>query len=131
VIHRSPQVVPLAVDLHEHLVQVPPPVAGLNALDAALPDFGGEDRAKAMPPKPDGLMADLDAALVQQILDVPQREREPDVHHNRQADDFGRRLEVLEGAGFAHLGTLLSPLPRRKQSSPDNGLVADLDAALV
>jgi hypothetical protein len=98
---------------------MPPPVAGSPAFYAALPDFGGEERAKAMPPKPDGLMADLDAALMQQVLDVPQREREPDVHHDRQADDLGRRLEVLEGAGFAHLGTLLSPLPRRKQSSPD------------
>ena len=34
------------VDLHEHLVQVPPPVAGFHALDAALPDLGGEHRPK-------------------------------------------------------------------------------------
>src|SRR6056297_1950152 len=86
VIDGAPKVVTLAVDLHEHLVQVPSPVAGLHALDAPLADLGGKERAKAMPPEPDCLVADLDAALVQQILDVPEREREPDVHHYRQAD---------------------------------------------
>ncbi len=42
-------------------------------------------------------MADADAALVQQILDVAQWRREPDLHHYRQADDLGGRLEITKG----------------------------------
>jgi hypothetical protein len=108
-----------AVDLHEDLVKVPAPVAALHPLDAALADLGGEHRAEAMPPKSHCLVADLDAALVQQVLDVPQREREADVQHNRQADDLGGRLEPLEEAGLGHVGMLTSPLPRLKPSSFD------------
>jgi hypothetical protein len=39
-------------------------------------------------------------ALVQQVLDVSQREREPDVEHHRQPDDRGARLEVPERRAF-------------------------------
>ena len=53
-----------------------------------------------MPPEPHGLVADLDAALVQQVLDITEREREADVHHHRQADNLGARLEPLEGEAF-------------------------------
>jgi hypothetical protein len=94
-------------------------VAGLHALDAALPDLGGEHRTEAMPPKPDGLMADLDAALVQKVLDVPQREREPDIEHHRQSDDLGAGLEPFERIGFGYDGMLLGPLPRLKPSSSE------------
>lgn len=38
--------------------------------DAPLADLGGEHRAKPVPPKPDGLVADVDPALGQEILDV-------------------------------------------------------------
>ncbi len=31
-------------------------------------------------------MAYVDAALMEQILHIPQRERESDVHHHREAD---------------------------------------------
>ena len=47
-------------------------------------------------------MRDVDPALVQQVLDVPQQKRVANVHHHRQADDLRRRLEVAEYAGFAH-----------------------------
>tara|TARA_R110000744_G_scaffold125730_3_gene231484 strand:- start:45915 stop:46100 length:186 start_codon:yes stop_codon:yes gene_type:complete len=40
-------------------------------------------------------MRDVDAAFVEQILDVAKKEREPDIHHQRKADDFGRRFEIL------------------------------------
>jgi hypothetical protein len=45
-------------------------------------------RAKSMPPETHGL-ADVDAPLVQQIVDVPQRQREADIHHHRQANGRG------------------------------------------
>ena len=34
-------------------------------------------------------MADIDAALKQQIFDLPQRERIADVEHDREADHLG------------------------------------------
>ena len=33
---------------------------------------------------------------MEQILHVPQRQRKPDIHHHRQADDLGRCLEIAE-----------------------------------
>jgi len=33
-------------------------------------------------------MADIDAALVQQVFNIAQRQREADLHPDRQADDF-------------------------------------------
>lgn len=51
-------------------------------------------------------MADLDPALVQQVLDVAQRKGKADVHHYRHADDFWARLEVAERAAFAHAARL-------------------------
>jgi hypothetical protein len=46
---------------------------------------------------------DVDAALMQQVFDIPQRQWIPDNHHHRQADDLRRRLEVAKNAGVAHL----------------------------
>ena len=59
---------------------------GPHPVDPLPADFGGEHRTEALPPEPDRLVADVDPALVQQILDVPQGQREPDVHHHRQTD---------------------------------------------
>lgn len=67
-----PQVVPFAVDLHEHLVEMPPPVAGAHTLDPALPDLRSERRPEAVPLEPDGLAADLYAPFVEQVFHVPQ-----------------------------------------------------------
>jgi hypothetical protein len=45
-----------------------------NVRDASLSDLGSEYRPKPVPPKPDCLVADLDLALGQKILDVAQRQ---------------------------------------------------------
>ncbi len=82
VIDGPPQVMPLAVDLHEDLVQVPSPVARTHALDPALPDLGGDHRPEPVPPEPHRLMANIDAPFVQKILDIPERERKLDIHHH-------------------------------------------------
>ncbi len=39
-------------------------------------------------------MADIDAAFVEQIHDLPQRKRKPDIHPHGQVDDLGGRLEI-------------------------------------
>jgi len=114
VIDGPPEIMPLTVDFHEHLVDVPPPVReGAQSVDAPAPDLGGEHWPKPMPPEPDRLVADVDAAFVQQVLDIPKRERKPDVHHHGQADDLWAGFEIPEGAALAHaarVGRWLSPL---------------------
>lgn len=76
VINRSSEIMRLAADLHEHLVQMPSPLRERPHLRGPLPsDLAGEHRAKAVPPAAHHLMADLDAALVEKILHIPQRKR--------------------------------------------------------
>ena len=71
VVDGSPKVLVFAVDLHEHLIEVPPPIRTRpHPIHPLLADLGGEDRAKTVPPEPDRLMAHLDPALVEKVLDV-------------------------------------------------------------
>ena len=106
-IDGAPKIVAFAIDLHEDLVHVPSPMwPGAHPVDPLPADVSGEHRAEAVPPEPDRLVAYLDAALVQQILDIPEREREPNIHYYRQADDLGARLEVAKRAWCVHPRTL-------------------------
>ena len=89
VINSPPQIMHLPVDTDKHLVQVPAPVRIRMASNPGLPDLGGKHRTKPVPLEPHRFMAEVDAALEQQILDLPQRQRIADVHHNRQADYLG------------------------------------------
>jgi hypothetical protein len=52
--------------------------------------------------------------LMQQVLDIPQSQRVADIHHHRQADELGARLEVAEDAGAAHTLKATGSHPRRK-----------------
>jgi hypothetical protein len=58
--------------------------------DALTANVCSEQRAEAIPPKAHGLVAQVDAALEKQILDVAQRQRKPDIHQDDKADDLGR-----------------------------------------
>jgi hypothetical protein len=62
-----------------------------------LSDLGGEHRTKSVPPEADGLVADVDPALGQQILDVAQRQRVSHVHRHDQTDDLGELLKYRNG----------------------------------
>jgi hypothetical protein len=70
VIDGPTQLVPLAVDLHEHLTQVPQPPTAPHALNTALSDLGSEQRTKPVPSKSYRLMADFDAALVHKVFHI-------------------------------------------------------------
>src|ERR1700722_9638299 len=60
----APEIAELAVDLHERLIQMPPPLdEAAHVRDASLADLGGEHWAKPVPPKSDGLVADVDPAF--------------------------------------------------------------------
>jgi len=66
------------------------------SIGTPLSDLGGKHRAKPVPSETHRLMRDIDAPFVEQILDVSQRKRKLDIHHNRKADDLGRRFEVAK-----------------------------------
>lgn len=97
VVDRALEVVLLAIELHENLVEMPLPVARSHPLDLALLGPGGEHRLEPVPPKSNSFVADLVTAYVEQIHDVSQRKRKPHIAHHRQANDLGARLEILEG----------------------------------
>ena len=65
-----PEIVPLTVDRHENLVQVAAPVDSAQASNATLAALGCKQRAEHVPPAPHGLIADLNTALMQVVLDV-------------------------------------------------------------
>ena len=61
----------LAIDFHEYLIEVPPPTRQrAHSTRPLLANLGGKDRAKTVPPEPDALVAHLDSALVEKILDM-------------------------------------------------------------
>jgi hypothetical protein len=73
-----------------------------HRLYPATADLGRENGAEPVPSEPHGFMRDVDAALMEQVLHVPERKWMPDIHHHREAYDLGRSLEVAENAGVAH-----------------------------
>ena len=48
-------------------------------MKASFPDLRGEHRTEPVPPETYCLVADIDAAIKQQIFDLPQRQRITDV----------------------------------------------------
>jgi hypothetical protein len=89
VIDGPPEIVLHPVDFHEDLVEMPPPVTErTHRLNPTTADLGSENRPEPIPPEPHRLMRDVDAPLVQQVLDVAQRERTRDLHYHGQADDL-------------------------------------------
>ncbi len=73
VIHRTPEVMCLAIDPDEHLVQVPTPWRKRPKMNASVPDRSREHGTEPVPPEPYRLVADIDAALEQEIFYLPQR----------------------------------------------------------
>lgn len=88
-IHGAPKITGIAVYLHEHFVKVPAPAGTGNLSDAALSDLRSKQRAEPIPPQTRRLVADIDAALMQKVLDLAQRKRKADIEHNRKANDLG------------------------------------------
>jgi hypothetical protein len=86
------------------LVEMPAPMTEMtHCLDPAAPDLCCENLPEPIPLEPNGLVGNVDPTLVQQVLDVPERERIADIQHHRQADDLGARLEVAKDTGVAHV----------------------------
>jgi hypothetical protein len=63
-VDSAPEIAELAVDLHERLIQMPPPLRiPAHVRHPPFSDLSGKHRAESVPPKPDRLMADVDPAL--------------------------------------------------------------------
>lgn len=96
-----PKGVPLAIDLHEHLIQMQSPLQqGSRLLAAFLANLGCRRRAAPVPPQTNGLMANVNAALVKQVLDISKRKREANVHHDCQTKDFRAGSKVPDWTAF-------------------------------
>ncbi len=64
-------------------------------------------------------MVDINAALVEQVLDIAKRKQEPDVKHHGQADDFRAGFELPKWVGFSHPANLKRRQARLKSVSFD------------
>ncbi len=64
-------------------------------------------------------MAQVDASCVQQVFNIPKRERETDVQHHRTADDLWSGFEVLERGRIGHGQKLRNTPAPLNQSSSD------------
>ena len=73
VVDGAPQVMHLAVDLHVHLIKVPSPLTNAAHGTDPLPSYVAREQwTEPVPPEAHCLMAKVDAAFEQQVLDIPQ-----------------------------------------------------------
>src|SRR5450755_3361498 len=122
VIDSPPKIAEPAIDLHEHLVQMPPPLRiAAHVRETRLPDLASEHRTKSIPPEPHRLVAYVDPALGQEILDVTQRQRVPHVHHHDQTDHFWRTVEVSERIFHSPKYLSQTQSGNRSDSTPGRG----------
>jgi hypothetical protein len=85
-IHGSPQVVLLAIDFDEHFIDVE------SVTIASVSSFQSSSvyRSEFDAPESDGLSADSDAPLSEQVLDIPMAEIKSIVEPDGVGDDIGR-----------------------------------------
>ena len=86
-------------------------------MNASFPDRRREHRTEPVPPEPHCFVADINAPLEQEILDLSQRKRITDVHHHREADYLRRTVEITEG--ILHPRRLRNATPRLKPICSD------------
>ncbi len=67
-IHSPPYIVPLPLDVHEELIQVP----DVPQPSLLTPELLGVVWTELPPPLPDGLVGDRDSSLRQEFLNVPE-----------------------------------------------------------
>ena len=103
-IHGTPQILLLAVDSNEDLIQVP--VVAQPSLSSL--QFPSIVRTELLTPLPDRLIGHDDSALGEKILDIPEAQAEAMVSPDRIADDLGRETIAGVTRAIALHGTSLS-----------------------
>ena len=66
----------------------------LECILPALLDVAYKLKAR---PMLDGFLAHVYASLMQEIFNIPQRERKPHIQHNSKLDDLRAGFEIAEG----------------------------------
>ena len=123
IIHGPPKIERLAVDLHEHLTQMPLPVCPRpHSVNPSAPNFSGKQWAKSVPPKPNRLMADVDAALVQKLLNIAKRKRKWTYIKTASRMKLGRFSKITKWAAFCHPERPSGRPARLKSFSSDSAL---------
>ena len=56
----------------------------LPSRNPLLSDLIGKHRPELVPPEPHRFVTEIDTALMQQILDIAERQRKPDVQHHSE-----------------------------------------------
>nr|WP_239807239.1 hypothetical protein [Croceicoccus hydrothermalis] len=111
-IDGTPELHHLTVYADVHFVLVPLPMAKTaHPIYPLAANVGREHRTEPVPPQPDRLMANVDAAFRQEVFHVPQRKRKSDIYHHDQSDDFRRRMEIPERVGWFLGSGHQPPLP--------------------
>ena len=87
-----PQEHPPAADLHHHLVQMPP----TGRRRSSPPQIGSHQRPELQGPAPNGLIADLNAPLGEQLLDIPKAQRKPELEPYCVTADVRRKPVTFE-----------------------------------
>jgi hypothetical protein len=88
----APQITELAVDLHEHLIQVPAPLRiAAHVRDASLTNLGGEHRAKPFHQN----------RTVSWLMSIPRSAKRSstfrsDSGYHNETDDLWRAIEISE-----------------------------------
>lgn len=96
-IRGPPEIMLGSIDLHENLVEVPPPLGVLAEVERPSSlDLSRKQRPKSIDPKAGTLMAGVYPALSEKVLHVPERQWKADIHHHGQLDDSTRRFEVAK-----------------------------------
>lgn len=87
-IDGAPEVVGFTANPNEDLIQMPAlPDLVPASRDAPIPNLGGEDRSKPVPPGAHGFMTDVDTTLVEQILNLTERQWEADAQQHSEPND--------------------------------------------
>src|SRR3954453_21411896 len=85
-IHRAPEIMPLAIDVEEHLIQMP----FVSGPGTASPYPCRVQVAKLLTPAPDRFVADQHAAGSYRVLDIPKADSKPVIEPDSIRDDFPR-----------------------------------------
>ena len=110
----APEIDYPAADSQIDLVQMP----SRMRLRATLAQVGCDNGSEIIHPPPDGLVRDHNPALGEQVFDVAEAEREPEVQPNRLVNDLSRE-PVARIADFLH------PLGYRASKAPASGRCRD------
>jgi hypothetical protein len=134
-IHRPPEVVPVAVDAEKDFVQMP----CVTRAGASTTQLIRICLAKLATPLADGFVRDVDPACEQQLLHVTVAQAKPIVEPDATTNDSGRETVVLIAAGWdwcIHAACIPHPMAARQvdkavTKSSDRGTAVSLDFDLV